>query len=217
MVCRPSMPGGMRTSTKAVAKRRPSRSERSARSTASWPWAAVVSSNTGWAGAACASPKKARRALVSPWEAAGAARILRKSSRIDSWSSTTRMRRFLLSGMGLGRRQGGLLHGSVLQRDVQEERGAATGTLARRVELRAHLRGRVGRDVQAEAVAVLLGREAVVEDARQVLARDADAVVAHLDARRALVGPREAQRQAPLARGALGQGLAGVLDQVDQD
>src|SRR5262245_10408318 len=147
---------------------------------------------------ALASPKNAMRALLSAGEAASVvARILRKSSRIDSWSSTTRMRRFFASAMVLRRHQGGLL----FQDEVQRERGAGTGPVAPGGEFRAHLGSGVGRDVKAEPVTVLLGRETVLEDPRQVGGRNADAVVAHLDTRRARVGSRDPQRE-PLIRAA---------------
>ena len=62
------------------------------------------------------------------------------------------------------------------ERQFQRERRALTDTVAMRVERASHLLGGQGAAVQAETVAVGPGREAVGEDARQVLSRDADAV-----------------------------------------
>src|SRR5215471_16530041 len=65
---------------------------------------------------------------------------------------------------------------------LERERGAAVGAVAGREQAAAELASGERRAVQAEAVALAAGGEAVLENAGEVLRRDAHAVVADHEA-----------------------------------
>ncbi len=89
-----------------------------------------------------------------------------------------------LDGLCGGDSGGGLV---VTQGDLEGEAGAVARALAGRAEASAHLDRCVGAGVEPEAAAVVtLGREAMGEDAVEVLLGDADAVVADDEADRAI-------------------------------
>src|ERR1051326_7974052 len=74
---------------------------------------------------------------------------------------------------GVGR----VIPGVVKDGQFQGEGGAAAGAVAMGAEGAAHFAGGQGAAVQAEAVTILPGGEAVGKDAGEILRRDADAVV----------------------------------------
>ena len=93
-------------------------------------------------------------------------------------------------------------------------------TLARPVAVRreaaVHLLRGVGAVVQSEAVARLLGREAVTEDLRQILGLDAGAVVPHLDPHAAFdLGDRH--HELPIGPHHVLERVLRVGDQVHED
>ena len=99
---------------------------------------------------------------------------------------------------------------------VEREGGALAGARAGDGEGAAHLLGGEGAAMQAEAVAIFLGGEAVGENAGEVFRRDANAVVAHRDAK--TVGSvSDADGECFFARLNLGAGLLGIADEVDED
>lgn len=94
-------------------------------------------------------------------------------------------------------RQGAIGLGQDRAGQFQREGGAAAQSRAGDREGAVHLAGGVGPAVQAEAVPVFFGGEPVLEDARQVLRRNAAARVLHLDAN---AGNRSDRRGSSLPR-----------------
>src|SRR6185369_4952988 len=93
------------------------------------------------------------------------ARILLKSPWMERLSSTMRMRRFFSGGDIF---MGGRVW---FQRQLQGERGPVAGAVAVDGKRTADLLGRERAAVQAKAMAVRLGGEAVGENSRQVFRR----------------------------------------------
>src|SRR6185437_17023334 len=129
---------------------------------------------------------------------------------MDSLSSTSRTRCVSPSDSlamgGLARADG--------QR--QSEGRAATGAGALGLERSAELLGRERRAVQAEAMALAACREAVVEDAVEVLPHDAHAGIDYRDLHRAADGA-DPHGDALRAAAGLVAGVLGITDHVHQD
>ena len=103
---------------------------------------------------------------------------------------------------------------------MQGEDGASAGAFARAREGPAHLGRQVGGAVQADAVPVWVGGEARREDAREVLGRDPDAVVANAHAEPLLAfddGARQLDPDAAAAAPGRNDGPLRVRDQVRED
>src|ERR1035437_1428716 len=70
--------------------------------------------------------------------------------------------------------------------------------------------------VQAEAVAIVARGESVLENAREVLRRDADTVVADLNSHMAVAIPADPQRHQSVGPSRVIQRVFGIADEVDQ-
>ena len=104
-----------------------------------------------------------------------------------------------------------------LNRQDQREGCPLADAVAVRSQFAAELAGQQGAVVQAETVAVLPGREPVAEDPRQIVRRDACAVVDNLDFDAIAIRPPDANGHCPGRVFTRPQRLLGILDKVHQD
>ena len=91
------------------------------------------------------------------------------------------------------------------------------GPLAEDLERAPHFLGGHGAEMQPKAMSVFFGGKSMLENAGQILRRDADAGVADREANEIRAVPGCAQNQALLRIGvSLGHGVLGVAQQIQQ-
>src|ERR1051325_4748497 len=207
MVSTPSQPGGMRTSTNAIAYGRPCSSARRTISSPSWPWKAESISKPASPGRSASSPNNSARAEAIGLSSPCGRRILRKSSWIARLSSMIRMRRLVRMFILVCNQVAG---------DFQREGGATARAFALGAQGAAQFLGRQRAAVQAKTVAISPGREAVVEYAREILRRYSHAVIRHRDPD-PVRSVDHAHGQPLVGTAGFVAGVFGVAHEVDQD